>query len=52
MRGAGVSTPQPSGLIIGYVGTPFRSIAETILRKPTAIRLATDSLGSQQSGKA
>jgi hypothetical protein len=52
MWGAGVLTPQPSGLITGFVGTPFRSIVETILRKPTAIRLATGSLDSLQSGKA
>jgi hypothetical protein len=54
MRGVGVSMPQPIGLITGYVVTRFRCIVEAIplKRKATPIRLATNSLGSRQSGNA
>jgi hypothetical protein len=54
MRGAGILTPRPIGLITGYVVTRFRCIVEPIPLKPkaTAIRLATDSLRSQQLGNA
>jgi hypothetical protein len=53
MRGAGVLTPRPIGLITGYVVTRFRCIVEPLLLKPkqAAIRLATDSLRSQQMGQ-
>jgi hypothetical protein len=54
MRKAGVLTPQPTGLITGYVVTRFRCIVEPTRLKPkaTAIRLVRASLCSRRSGNA